>query len=87
MRFPHKIPLSQVVYRTLHAPAASLEHVRVNHRRADVAVPEKLLDRADVVAALQQVRRARMPEAVAGGKRGGTAPSAGYTSITTRFEA
>ena len=38
--------------------------MRVDHRRADVVVPEELLHRTDVVAVFQQVRRERMPERV-----------------------
>ncbi len=36
-----------------------------DHRRAHVLVPEQLLDRADVVPALQQVRRDAVPQRVA----------------------
>ena len=35
------------------ARGAAVEHVRVDHRRRDVAVAEQLLHRADVVAVLQ----------------------------------
>jgi len=38
--------------------------VRVDHGRADVLVAQELLDRADVVTALQQVRRERMAQGV-----------------------
>lgn len=36
----------------------------INHRRTDVAMPEQLLHRTDVVTALQQVRRERMAQRV-----------------------
>ncbi len=38
------------------AAGAVAEDVGVNHGRGDVAVTEELLDGADVVAALEQVR-------------------------------
>jgi hypothetical protein len=38
--------------------------VRVDHRRGDVAVAEKLLDRPDVVTILQEVRREGMAKGV-----------------------
>lgn len=47
------LPGSEVVRTALHAAAASLQDVRVDHRRRDVAMPQQLLHRADVVARLQ----------------------------------
>src|ERR1019366_639557 len=52
------------VGRAVHRPAASIQDVRVDHRRPHVAVPEQLLNGPDVVAVLEQVRRKRMPESV-----------------------
>src|SRR5713101_6846321 len=51
---------SQPVGRTSHAKRSTVEHVRVNHRRADVRMAEKLLHGANVIAVLQQMRRKRM---------------------------
>ena len=45
---------------TDHRPAPAIQHVRVDHRRADVAVAQELLDGADVVAGLQEMCRKRM---------------------------
>ncbi len=39
--------------------------MRVDHRRRHIAVTEQLLDRPDVVTALEQVRRKRVAERVA----------------------
>ena len=40
--------------------------MRVNHRRADIPVPKELLNRPDVRPVLQQMRRKRMTERMAG---------------------
>jgi hypothetical protein len=61
---------SSEVERALDAAAAPVQDVRVDHRRAHVGVPEQLLDGPDVVPGLQQVRRERVPERVAGGRLG-----------------
>src|SRR6266446_9915584 len=45
------------VERAFHAPAALVEHVRVDHRRGNVLMPKELLDRAYVVAGLEQMGR------------------------------
>src|SRR5437867_4183882 len=45
-----------------HTAATALEHVRVDHGRADVAMTEQLLDRPDVVTVLEQVGRERVSE-------------------------
>jgi hypothetical protein len=52
------------IERAAHAAGASIEDVGVDHRRADVLVAHEFLDRADVVAALQEVRRERMAQGV-----------------------
>jgi hypothetical protein len=57
----NRLPL---VSRTVHRPTASIQDVRVDHRRPHVAVPEQLLNGPDIVAVLEQVRRKRMPESV-----------------------
>jgi len=53
---------AQRIERREHAAGAAVQHVRVDHRRVHVRVAEQLLDRADVLPALQQVRRERMPQ-------------------------
>jgi len=44
-----------------------LQDVGVDHRRLHVGVPKELLDGADVVAVLEQVRGERVPQRVAAG--------------------
>lgn len=51
---------SNPIHWTLHAETASVQHVRVHHRRGDIRVPEKCLHGADVIAGLEEVRRERM---------------------------
>jgi hypothetical protein len=48
----------------IDAPEAAPVHVAVDLRRREGAVPEQLLDRAQVGAALEQVGREGMPEPV-----------------------
>ena len=48
----------------VHAPEALCVHVAVHLRRPERRVPEQLLDRAQVGAALEQVRRERVPQPV-----------------------
>ncbi len=47
------------------AAAPFVQHVRVDHRRLHIDVPEQLLHGSDVVAGHEQVGRERMPEHVA----------------------
>lgn len=37
----------------LDAPAALIEHMRIDHRRAHILVAEQFLDRSDIIAVLQ----------------------------------
>ena len=50
---------------TLHASRTVAEKVGIDHRGGDVAVAEELLNGADVLAALEQVRGERVAESVA----------------------
>jgi hypothetical protein len=50
----------KLIERTLHAASTLIEYVCVNHRRAHISVSKQLLDRADIVARLEQVRRERV---------------------------
>ena len=52
--------------------------MRIDHRGPDVAVAQKLLDRADVVIGLQKMRRERVPERVAGDSLGQFSLSDGF---------
>jgi uncharacterized glyoxalase superfamily protein PhnB len=55
-RFQATDPL-QTVERAFHAQPARIQHVRVDHRRADIRVAEQFLHRSDVLAGFQQMRR------------------------------
>ena len=55
---------SQAIDRAAHGKRASIEHVRIDHRRTDVGVPEQLLHRTDAVTVFEQVRRERMAQCV-----------------------
>src|SRR5690606_20717645 len=46
---------SSAIQRTEHATAAPIQDVRIDHRGADVAVSEQLLDGANVIALLEKV--------------------------------
>ena len=48
------------------AEAPPIEHVRVNHGCIDVTVTEQLLDRPDVVTALQKMSRETVTKRMAG---------------------
>ena len=50
----------------------------IDHRGPDIAVAQKLLDRADVVIGLQKMRRERVPERVAGDSLGQFSLSDGF---------
>ena len=69
--------LLQAIERAFHSARALVRHVRVDHRRLDARVAEQLLDRADVVAVLEEVRRKGVPQCMTahvlrnpGGSRG-----------------
>src|SRR5665647_2730538 len=61
---------SESVERAAHTGGPEAEYVRVDHRGAHVPVAEQLLDGADVVAGLEQMRRKGVAESVAGGVLG-----------------
>ena len=58
------IPLHDVEWAPYAATAGSLEHVSVDHGRLHIRVAEQLLDRPDVVAIFEKMRRERVPQAV-----------------------
>jgi hypothetical protein len=60
-----------------HAVAASVEHVGIEHGRFQVAVPEELLDGADVVALGQEVGRKAVAKAVQRDWLGDAGPPSG----------
>ena len=48
----------------LNASAAAIQNMRIDHRRADVAVAEQLLNRPNIISILQQMGRKRMAKRV-----------------------
>jgi len=59
-----RLGAAQGIERRQHAAGTAVEYVRVDHRRVDVGMTEQLLDRADVLPALQQMRGERMAQRV-----------------------
>src|SRR6266700_2402909 len=59
-------PSRKPVQRAHHASPTLVQHVRVDHRRRDVRMPEQLLHGADVVAIVQQMGGKGMAQRVAG---------------------
>src|SRR5262245_60936249 len=68
---------SQPVGRARDAEGSPVEDVGVDHRGAQVAVAEELLDGADVRAVLEQVCRERVSERVAGDALGDAGQACG----------
>jgi hypothetical protein len=56
---------SKPVNRTADARRSTVEDMGIDHRRLDVAMARKFLDRSNIVAAFEQVRGERMPERMA----------------------
>jgi hypothetical protein len=48
------------VERAAYSNTGPVEHMRVNHRRGHILVTKQLLDRADVIPALQQMGSQKM---------------------------
>ena len=64
------IPISASPYRidrASHPGRATVEDVRVDLRRRDVAMAQELLHGADIAAVFEQMRGERMPERVRSG--------------------
>src|SRR6266581_149112 len=59
-------PDRKPIQRAHHSSPALVQHVRVDHRRRDVRMPEQLLHSADVVAIVQQMGGKEMAQRVAG---------------------
>ena len=53
------------VRRALDAPPAPVQHMRIDHRGADIGMPEQFLDGADVVSILKKVGREGVAQGVA----------------------
>ena len=56
--------LLQTIERAAYPKPTRIQHVCVDHRRADIRVTEQFLHRADVVARFQQMRRETMSKRV-----------------------
>jgi hypothetical protein len=61
---PGKHP-QRLVQRARDPTRAAVEHVRIDLGRADITLPEQLLDRPDVVPRLEQMRREAVRKAMA----------------------
>ena len=49
---------------TLNSNARPIQHLRVNHCRTDILVPQQFLHGSNIIAASEQLRRERMPQAM-----------------------
>ena len=67
----------QAVGRDADGAPSSVEHMGVDHGRADVGMPPEILYRLDVVAILEQVGGEQVAERVAGGRIGRAPPASG----------
>ena len=54
--FPCEFSAPSWVERAAHPFAAALQHVRIEHRRADIFMPEQFLYSTDIVAIFEQMR-------------------------------
>ncbi len=52
--------------------------MRINHRGADVLMPEQFLNRPNIIAILKQVSRERMAEGVTTGRLAHPRPAGGF---------
>ena len=75
----------ELIERAPYTPAALVQDVRVNHRRADVAVAEQLLDGPDVVAGFEQVGCEGMAQRILTLPMNRPQPS--FSTVTIRFTA
>jgi hypothetical protein len=57
---------AEPIRRAPHRVPSPVQHVRVNHRRRHMPMPQQLLIRADVVPVLEQVGGERVPQRMAG---------------------
>ena len=64
----------QAVCRAADPSTTAAQDVGVDHGGADVAVPEELLDRPDVIAVLEQMRSERVPQTVTRRPLGNSGP-------------
>ena len=60
----------------VNRPQPRFEHVRVDLRRRQIGMTEHQLNGAEIGAALEQMRRERMPQYVRAERRGETGPAA-----------
>jgi len=68
------------VGRATDTSPSPIQNMRINHRRADVPMSEQFLDGPDVVPILEQMRRERMPQGVAGNQFGDAGMNGGIAN-------
>jgi hypothetical protein len=71
------IAAKQRVQWAAHAEAAAVEHMGIDHGRADITMTEQLLDGPNVGALFQQLGSERMTESMAAGRLADPAPAHG----------
>ena len=57
----------QRIRRAPNTLSTPVQHMRIDHRRPDIAVTQQLLHRPNIIPILQQMRRERVPECMARG--------------------
>ncbi len=55
---------SETVSRAVDTLSPSIEHMRIDHGRTDILVPEEFLHRPNIIAVFKQMGGERMPEGV-----------------------
>jgi len=75
----------QPIRRARHPQRPAIQDVRIDHRRAHVLVAKQLLDRADVIAVLQQMCREGVPQRIRTLLMNPPQPS--FTTVTIPFTA
>jgi len=55
-----------IIQWAVHGQWPSIQHVRIDHRRSHILVPEQLLEGTDVVASFEEVGGKAMAEGMAG---------------------
>jgi hypothetical protein len=61
-------PLPQAIGWVIDTAATPIQDMRVDHGRADIPVPQQLLDRPDVIPVFEEVRGEWVPQRMATGR-------------------
>jgi hypothetical protein len=56
---------ADLIQGTAHSQPAAIQHMRIDHRRLHIFVPQPFLHRPDIVALLEQMRGNTVPKGVA----------------------